>query len=212
MTSYYALVQFFNNVLLNHPNIKTFTSNEVIDFDIHKQTIFPLAHLVVNDMTMVEGKMRYGVTLMVADRITGITEASTGVNNTLVRDFRGLDSTLDVINSCQGVLGDLYAYIKRNPQAMDFTIDLDVIITPFVEKGHNIVAGCQAELFIDTPFDVNACLFQISDIQAEGASDACCPVDIPIEECFILQEDDPFLLQEDGDSKFTIDCDNPTNP
>jgi hypothetical protein len=208
MTSYYSLVQFFNNVLLNHPNVKTFTSNEVIDFDIHKQTIFPLAHLVVNDMTMVEGKMRYGVSLIVADRVTGITEDSEGIYNTLKRDFRGLDNTLDVINSCQGVIGDVYAYIKRNPQAMDFTIDLDVIITPFVEKGHNLVAGCQAEFFIDSPFDVNACLFQISDIQAQGASDICCEPYIPIEECFILQETDSYLQQEDGASKFIIPCDN----
>jgi hypothetical protein len=162
-------------------------------------------------MTMVEGKMRYGVTLMVADRVTGITEDSTGIYNTLKRDFRGIDNTLDVINSCQGVIGDVYAYIKRNPQAMDFNIDLDVIITPFVEKGHNLVAGCQAELFIDSPFDVNACLFQISDIQAQGASDICCEVDIPIQECFILQEDSPYLLQEDDTSKLVIPCDNPTD-
>jgi hypothetical protein len=211
MTSYYAIVQFFNNMLLNHPNVKTFTSNEVIDFDIHKQTIFPLAHLVVNDMTMAEGRMRYGVSLIVADRVANIKEDSYGPTNILERDFRGLDNTLDVINSCQGVIGDVYAYIKRNPQAMDFTIDLDVIITPFTEKGHNIVAGCQAEFFIDSPFDVNACLFQISDIQAEGASDACCPVDIPVEECFILQETDDYLQQEDGESRFIIPCDNPTD-
>jgi hypothetical protein len=211
MTSYYALVGLINNLALNHPNVKTFTSNEVIDFDIHKQTTFPLAHLVVNDMTMAEGRIRYGITLLVADRITQVTENSVGQYNTLYRDYRGLDNTLDVINSCQGVIGDIYAYIKRNAQAENFNIELDVIMSPFVEKGHNIVAGVSAEMFIDAPFDINACLFTLSDIQADGASDACCPEDVPIDNCFILQETDSYLQQEDGASKFIIPCDNPTD-
>jgi hypothetical protein len=197
MTNYYSFLRFFNNVLLSHPNVTTFTVNEVEDIDLKKQTLFPLAHLVTETMLLNEGKMTYTFTLMVADRVAATNRESSGSDNRLIKTYRGVDNTVDVINTAQMTVADVFAYIKRNTQAMDFTINNDILITPFVEKGPNIIAGVEAQFIVDVPFDVNACLLSLSANEAKGSTDDCCG-----DTNFILQETSEYLLQETSDKLY----------
>ena len=174
MISYSSFLQFFSNICDNHPNVTEFTVNEIEDFDIHKQGLWPLVHLVTENMLLNEGKMTYTFTLIVADRVTDTAKLSSGQLNILSKKYKGVSNTVDVINSCQMTAGDIFSYIKRNAQAMDFTIENDVLITPFIEKGQNIVAGVSAQFIIDTSFDNSACLITLSPNEAMGATDDCC--------------------------------------
>jgi hypothetical protein len=49
MQTYYSFTQFFANVCAAHPNITTFTMDDIRTIDTSKQTLFPLANLIVNN-------------------------------------------------------------------------------------------------------------------------------------------------------------------
>ena len=54
MQTLYSFTQFFNNVCLSHPNIKTFNvSDDFMEADTAKQTLFPLAYMVINNTTII---------------------------------------------------------------------------------------------------------------------------------------------------------------
>lgn len=179
MVTYYNYLQLFNNVLLAHPNVASFRVDEVEPIDVHKSGVYPLAHIVTETMGLLEGRMTYTFTLLVLDRVGDVAKEGSGKNNKLFNDWRGVSNIVDVINSAQGVVTDVFGYLKRNPQVAQFEIEDEVIITPVVEQGPNILAGVSAQFTIIAQFQSNACLFDISDREAMGATDDCCDV-VPI--------------------------------
>ena len=52
MQTYYTFTNFFNSVCLSHPNIETFTVGDLANIDMAKQTLFPLSHLIVNNVNI----------------------------------------------------------------------------------------------------------------------------------------------------------------
>jgi hypothetical protein len=174
MTPYSSFLQLFANICLNHPNVTTFSVDEIEPFDLSKQTLFPLAHLVTETMEVDEGRMTYNFTLIIADRVTDVVSDSSGKNNSLSVGYKGVTNTIDVINAAQLTITDIFSYIKRNVQIFNYAIDDAVIITPFVEKGHNIVAGVSAQFVMNGAFNSNACLFNLTTEQTFGGTNDCC--------------------------------------
>ena len=86
MQTYYSVTNFFNNVCTAHPNIKSFTLGDLYTVDMKKQQLFPLAHLIVNNVNIDTGLMTYNVTLMVMDRVADIVDLSEGHYNNLVKN------------------------------------------------------------------------------------------------------------------------------
>ena len=51
---FYQLTTTIKDNLLNDSNINTVTTGDITDIDLNKQTIFPLAHIIVNNVTTQE--------------------------------------------------------------------------------------------------------------------------------------------------------------
>lgn len=174
MQTLYSFAQFFNTLALNHPNIKTFTMGDIEDIDTAKQTLFPLCHLILNNTTIgINPIMTYNCTLLVMDIVAEITENSSGHFNSITKNYKGVTNLLDVWNTSQATLSDIVVYIQNNPQALDYNIETDVILTPFQQRFDNVLAGFGANLNIQVPYNPNSCLFTLSDIQAAGGIDGC---------------------------------------
>ena len=176
MQTLYSFTQFFNSVCLAHPNIETFNvSDDMMDADTAKQTLFPLAYMVLNNATITGySAMTYNVNLIVMDRVTDVTQDSTGKYNSITKNYKGITNLLDVWNTSMMTLSDIIVYIKNNAQPQDFTISTDVILTPFQERLDNALAGFSAVMNITVPFNPSACLFyDITDAQADGGINGC---------------------------------------
>jgi len=105
MQTIYSFTQFFNSICLAHPNIETFNvSDDMFDADTAKQTLFPLAYMVLNNAT-INGysAMTYNVNLIVMDRVTDVTQDSTGKFNSITKDYKGITHLLDVWNNQKGI-------------------------------------------------------------------------------------------------------------
>ena len=49
MKEYYDLIDNIYNYLIGNVNINTVTKGDLMEVDLSKSTIFPLAHIIVND-------------------------------------------------------------------------------------------------------------------------------------------------------------------
>jgi hypothetical protein len=71
-------------------------------------------------------------------------------------------------------LSDIVVYIKNNAQPYQFSINDDVILTPFQERLDNALAGFSAVMNITVPFNPSNCLFyNVTDAQADGGINGC---------------------------------------
>jgi hypothetical protein len=173
MQTFYSFTQFFNAVSLAHPNVTTFTIGDIYEIDLAKQTLFPLCHLIPNSVTIGDGIMTYNITLMVMDRVTDVTQDSSGEFNELLKNYKTVSNIHDVWNSTLLTLNDIISYVQRNAQAMEYEILLDSVCTPFQERFDNLLAGWQATININVGNPSDACVIQISDVQAAGGTPGC---------------------------------------
>ena len=174
MQTLYSVTQFFNSVCLAHPNITTFTVGDLYDIDQAKTTLYPLAHLMIENTVMGTGaRMTYNCNLIVMDRITDITQTSTGVFNQLLKNYKGITNRLDVWNTSQSTVSDIMIYIMNNAQSYQYNILNDVSITLFQEKYDNALGGATATFSMEVPYNPSNCLIKISDVQAIGGVDPC---------------------------------------
>ena len=173
MQTYYSLTNFFNSVSLAHPNITTFTVTDIFKIDQSKQTLFPLANLIVNEVTISSGLMNYNVTYLVMDRVDENIIFSSGSYNDLDRDYKTLGSQPDVYNSTLLTINDVISYIYRNPQAYAYNINGDAILTPFEDRLSNLLVGWAATMNIVVGNPQDMCVINISNTLAQGGNETC---------------------------------------
>jgi len=173
MQTFYSFSQFFDNVCSAHPNITTFRMDDIREIDTTKQTLFPLANLIVNNITIDSGLMTYNVTLMVMDRVVEIDYNSTGSFNDLTYDYRMTSNIFDVHNTSLLTINDIISYIYRNPDALDYNVTTSTLVTPFEERFANLVAGMAADINITVGNPQPMCVINLSANQALGGEDAC---------------------------------------
>jgi hypothetical protein len=173
MQTYYSFTQFFANVCQAHPNVTTFMMDDIREIDTAKQELFPLANLIVNNITIDSGLMTYNVTLLVMDRVVSVTDLSSGPYNNLTYNYRFTDNLLDVHNTSLSTLNDIISYIYRNPEAMDYNVYTSALVTPFEERFSNLVAGMAADFNITVGNIQPMCVIDLTANQALGGEDAC---------------------------------------
>lgn len=148
VNSFYTLSEFISKVSLSHPNVNAFTMGDIGDIDMKKHTQFGLVHLMVNDVVLSSGKITYNVTMFIMDKPEDITVESTGISNSFTYDYNGVSNENDIYNTTLEILNDIYSYLLRNPDALDYNIDGDATCTPFKERFNNLLAGWGADFSI----------------------------------------------------------------
>lgn len=157
MLTYYQFTDYINNLCDEHPRVSSFTIEDIYNVDDRKATLFPLCNLIVNNITVGESLMRYNISLMMADRVVATNGESTGELNSITKDYKGYTNVIDVHNDTLLSLSDIVSYLRRNPAALDYSVLGDAVLTPFVEKYSNLIAGWVATFDVDVPYDGNIC-------------------------------------------------------
>ena len=166
--TFYQFTQFFNMLAENHPSIETFTIGDISTVDLAKQSIFPLLHMVPNNVTISRQMFNYDIDLVYLDRTMEIIPLSNGSFNQITKNYKTVTNTHDVWNSGLLAINDIVAYCMRNAQAQNFIITTDAIATPFEQSYDNVLAGWSVNMTIQVPNDVNACYFTITEQEAQG--------------------------------------------
>ena len=148
---FYQITETIETQLLADVNVNTVTTGDIFDIDLSKQSIFPLAHIIVNSVTLQEQVMSFNITVMAMDIVDESKEATTDI-------FRGNNNEQDVLNTQLAVLNKLIMVLRRDDLYSDkFQLEGDPTLEPFYERFDNRLAGYAATMDVIIHNDIDIC-------------------------------------------------------
>ena len=163
MTTFYDIIDKMKTYLQGNNNINTVTFGDIFEVDLAKQTIFPLAHIIVNSCTFQEHVVRFNMQIICMDIVQDSKEDLKGQTNY----FHDITNKQDVLNTMFFVVNGLQSALRSGEMYSDlFQIDSDFDAQMFEDRFENLLAGWSLTLDVIVPNN------QISDINSNGQT-AC---------------------------------------
>ena len=148
---FYQITETIKDNLLNDPNVNTVTTGDITRLDLSKQTIFPLAHILINTCTTEEQALRFNITILTMDILDINKENSTDI-------FTGNNNEHDILNTQLAVINRLISLLRRgNLYINKYQIDTDPICEPFYERFENELVGWATTMDILIENDISSC-------------------------------------------------------
>ena len=145
ITAFYTILDTIKDKLLDDINVNTVTTGDITDIDLSKQTIFPLSHIIINNVTPQEQVLSFNITIMSMDIVDINKENKTDL-------FTGNNNEHDVLNSQLAVLNRLIVLLRGGTLYRDrYQLDGDPSCEPFYERFENQLAGwaCTMNILIE---------------------------------------------------------------
>ena len=150
MKEYYNLIDNTYNYLIGNNNINTVTTGDILDVDLSKQSIFPLAHIIVNDVTFDEHFMTFSLNVIAMD----IVDEDKKDKQTESKPYIGLDNKHDILNSMSTVINGLQSSLRRGGMNNNnYEINDSPTATQFEDRFENLLSGWSMVLNIEIPND-----------------------------------------------------------
>lgn len=148
MRQFYTVTQKLHDLLIADQNINVVTIGDVSEVDLAKQTIFPLAHIMVGDTTLNGNTMTMNFTVICMDVVD--------IDKRDLRDedepFYGTNDLQDIWNTQLAVCNRLVESLRRGTAFTDgYQLTGAVNATPFKDRFENLLAGWAVDLAIDVP-------------------------------------------------------------
>lgn len=146
---FYQATTKIRTLLEAEPFVKTVTYGDIFRVDLNKQTIFPLSHVLVNQVTKENNVMRFSFTIIAMDIVNISKSATTDA-------FRGNDNEQDVLHTQLAVL-DRVTQILKNEEGAEYVLDGNPTFEPFTERFENNLAGWACTFDILVPNQMTKC-------------------------------------------------------
>ncbi len=148
---FYLLTEAIKNQLLNDVNVNTVTTGDIYDIDLSKQSIFPLSHIIINNVTTQEQTLTFNISVLAMDIVDESKEATTDI-------FRGNNNEQDILNTQLAVLNKLVMILRKGVLYSDqYQLDGDANLEPFYERFENRLAGWAATFDVFVRNDIDIC-------------------------------------------------------
>ena len=133
--AYYDVLDTVKDILLADVNCNTVTRGDITKVDLNKQNIFPLAHMILNNITESGQTMSFNFSILAMD----IVDTS---KNETVDIFRGNDNEMDVKNTQLAVLNKFVQILRKGATHRDgYQLDGSTTLEPFTDRFENEVTG-----------------------------------------------------------------------
>ena len=151
MNSFYNLIDTIKGKLEESDFNNKVTFGDITDVDLEKQTSFPLAHIIVNNVTAQEQVLLFNITVMAMDIVDESKKETTDI-------FVGNNNEQDVLNTQLAVLNKLQMVLRRGTLYSDkFQLEGDATLEPFYERFDNRLAGYAATMNVIIHNDIDIC-------------------------------------------------------
>mgnify|MGYP005676300101 CR=1 FL=1 len=161
MTTFYEILDTLKTYLQGNSNINTVTSGDIFEVDLDKQSIFPLAHIIVNNCTFQDHVVVFSIQIICMDVVHDTNEDVKDQNNY----FHGIDNKQDIQNTMFFVVNGLQSAMRRGELFSNlYQVESDFSANLFEDRFENLLAGWSMEFNVIVPNN------QISDINANGQS------------------------------------------
>lgn len=150
MKGYYYVLDKLKTELESIPMVNTITQGSLDDIDNYKSTIFPLSHIVINNVTPENNILRFNVTIIAMDIVDFNKDETADI-------FLGNDNEIDVLNTQLTVLVRMYEVLRRGDLNDFLEVDGFPSLEPFTERFENYLAGWTMTLDILIPNEMSIC-------------------------------------------------------
>ena len=148
---FYQLTETIKNELLGDENINTVTTGDITDVNLNKQDIFPLGHIIINNVTDEEQVLRFNITVLACD-VVDQSKSQT------VDRFKGNNDVQDILNTQLAVLNRLIQRLRMGTLYTDmYQLDSSPNLEPFYDRFENQLAGWSATMDIMIYNDIYIC-------------------------------------------------------
>jgi len=148
---FYQLTETIKDQLLQDPNCNTVTTGDIYDVNLNKQDIFPLAHIIINNVTQQEQTLVFNISIIAMDIVDQSKQET-------VDRFIGNNNEQDILNTQLGVLNKVIQVLRMGTLYTDkYQLDTDVNCEPFYDRFENQLAGWTATMDIIIYNDIRIC-------------------------------------------------------
>ena len=150
MKGFYQVTEIIKEALLSDVNVNTVTTGDITRIDLGKQTMFPLSHLVVNNVGNEDSVLRFSLSILAMD-IVDISKEE------VVDIFVGNNNEQDVLNTQLAVLNKLVQVLRGGNLHQDlYQLDGTPNFEPFYDRFENVMAGvaCTFDVFVQNDIDL----------------------------------------------------------
>lgn len=148
---FYLLTEAIEQQLLSDVNVNTVTTGDIYDIDLSKRSIFPLSHIIINNVTANESVLTFNVSVLAMDVVDESKEKTTDI-------FRGNNNEQDVLNTQLQVINKLIQVLRKGNLYNDqYQLDGNANCEPFYERFENKMAGWSATFNVFVNNDITIC-------------------------------------------------------
>lgn len=159
--AFYRITEAIRDYLLTLDDVNTVTYGDITEVDLNKQTMFPLSHVMVNNVTLGDGALTFSVTVLAMD----VVHVDKGVSvpdadNTIPTDntFYGTDNEQDVLNTQLAVVNLLNQSLSRATlRGNKFELTGLGSCEPFTDRFENKLAGWAYTFSAYVENDISVC-------------------------------------------------------
>ena len=148
---YYQLTSTIEDQLLLDVNNNTVSIGDISDVNLNKQDIFPLAHIIVNSVSVEEQVLRFSITVLACDIVDQTKDRTTD-------RFTGNTNEQDILNTQLAVLNRLVQRLRMGQLHQDkYQLEGNPSLEPFMDRFENQLAGWTASMDILIYNDIYIC-------------------------------------------------------
>jgi len=151
MKGFYQVTETIKEALLSDVNVNTVTTGDITRIDLSKQTMFPLSHIIVNNVGNEDNILRFNLSVLAMDVVDFSKEETTDI-------FRGNNNEQDILNTQLAVLNKLVQVLRGGTLHQDlYQLDGTPNLEPFYDRFENEMAGWALTFDVLIPNDIEIC-------------------------------------------------------
>ena len=151
MKGFYQVTETIKNQLLSDVNVNTVTTGDITRIDLAKQTMYPLSHIIVNNVSNDDNVLRFSLSVLAMDIVDVSKEE-------VVDIFVGNNNEQDILNTQLAVLNKLVQVLRGGTLYQDlYQLDGSPNFEPFYDRFENEVAGWALTLDVLIPNEIDIC-------------------------------------------------------
>ena len=151
MSGYYTLIDTLKALLIASPFVNQVTEGDLYDIDLSKQTIFPLSHIMVNNVSILPNVLKANITIIAMDIVDISKEEPTDM-------FKDNNNRQDVLNTQLIMLSRIVAQLTNGITFQDnYQLEGEPSCEPFTDRFENLLAGWTMTFDVLIPNEMTSC-------------------------------------------------------
>lgn len=151
MSGYYTLIDTLKALLIASPFVNQVSEGDLYDVDLSKQTIFPLSHIMVNNVSILPNVLKANITIIAMDIVDISKEDATSL-------FLDNNNRQDVLNTQLIMLSRIVAQLTNGETFEDnYQLEGEPSCEPFSDRFENLLAGWTMTFDVLIPNEMTSC-------------------------------------------------------